>query len=291
MRLTTLARKIQITPTKLIEFLTKQNIKIDNGINTKLDDEIVRMTMEEFMPDAIEEPRSMEIEVPEIGTIEAIAEPLEILETETKEAPEAIAIEAEVIQEVVVQEESVPAVSDIKQKPEPKAGTIEDLEMSLSEDIELIRAKKVKLEGIKVVGKIELPEKPKKAEAKADEENAEEQPTENAESKKVRPPKERKKLDKQRNHNGKKSRKPLSYEERLKIEEREKRRIRKQKERKEKERKKKYYLENIQPKTTGQTRKKKKQSVEIASGSKKAAEYKNPLRRLWAWLNGEYDKY
>jgi hypothetical protein len=290
MRLTTLARKIQITPTKVIEFLTKQNIKIDNGINTKLDDEIVRMTMEEFMPDAIEDLVVMEIETPEIG--EAIAEPLEILETETKEAPEAIAIEAEVIQEVVVQEESVPAVSDIKQKPEPKAGTVEDLEMGLSEDIELIRAKKVKLEGIKVVGKIELPEKPKKAEAKADDgENAEEQPTENAESKKVRPPKDRKKLDKQRNHNGKKSRKPLSYEERLKIEEREKRRIRKQKERKEKERKKKYYLENIQPKTTGQTRKKKKQSVEIASGSKKAAEYKNPLRRLWAWLNGEYDKY
>ena len=55
MRLTTLARKVAITPTKLIDFLEEKGVELTKGINTKLDDLSVTMVKEAFLPDEIED--------------------------------------------------------------------------------------------------------------------------------------------------------------------------------------------------------------------------------------------
>ena len=60
MRLTTLARKVALTPTKLINFLEEKGVELTKGIHTKLDDLSVAMVKEAFLPDEIED------EIPEI---------------------------------------------------------------------------------------------------------------------------------------------------------------------------------------------------------------------------------
>lgn len=297
MRLTTLARKIQITPSKLIEYLKKNDIAINNGVNTILDSETVAMVLENFSPtpgkvDIPSEPLISE-EKPD-----TIAKPAEqtnstgpeenIISKQIAERPEVI---VEVANKLVISEAVSTAVSDQK-IPTPKTGTIDDLEQGLSEDIELIKAKKVKLEGIKVIGKIDIPEKVKKVHTSDEESKTNPAENELKSETAIREDKQKKKFNTQKRLKADKNRKSLTYEERLKLEEREKLRLQKQKARKEKERKKKYYLKNIQPKVAVQPAKKKKKVFDESHvSSPKVEVHKNPLRRFWDWLNGVYDKY
>ena len=154
----------------------------------------------------------------------------------------------------------------------------------------MIKVRKVKLEGIKVVGKIDLPEKPVKEtldDSNDSEEIIAEKPVK--ESRAAKESFDRKRTKKSRGT----KQKQLSYEERQKLQEREKFRARRKKEYEEKKRKKKFYEENLQPKLnlTPKKNKKKQNTVSTHKSKKKVAPHKNPIRRLWAWLNGEYDKF
>ncbi len=301
MRLTTLARKIEQTPTQLISYLKENGIEIKNGLHSKLDDETVKLVKSKF-----------QIEIPEKE-----AEKLEI--TEKAEVLDDVQVD-EIITETnepVIKDESVDPVSDDSEEnsteeqlvdekediglnlQEPKVeienqnktGTIDDLENENSDEIELIKAKKVKLEGIKVVGKIELPEKPVK-EVKPTDNN---KTTKNQDIVEAKPEKEIKRQKRKLVRNQKKitkgrNRKVLSYEEKLEREEREKLRQRRKKAKEDKNRKKQYYIKNIQPNIDKSPKKKKRTNQEMKS-PEQVTVHKNPIKRLWAWLNGKYDKY
>lgn len=296
MRLTTLARKIQITPTKLIEYLKKNDIAINNGVNTILDSKTVAMVLDKFSPTADKDSISAEPLVGEEKSEVASTpegpentEPeVEIISSQITKSPE---IKGEATESMVVVESTV-KISSEKKSTTPKTGTIDDLEQGLLEDIELIKAKKVKLEGIKVIGKIDIPEKVKKVHTSDEEVKTKPDQNELKSDSAVNKDKQKKKFNKQKSLKADKNRRPLSYEEKLKLEEREKLRLQKQKARKEKERKKKYYLKNIQPKAVGQPVKKKNKVIDENILTKpKVVVHKNPLRRFWDWLNGVYDKY
>lgn len=296
MRLTTLARKIQITPTKLMEYLKKNDVDINNGVNTILDDNTVAMVLDKFMAKSALSTVTTEHQVlTKVADIEqkkanhSTPEPVVKIDSSVIEKKAEPTVEME-DKKVVPNSESL-KVSE-KKIPLPKTGTIDDLELGLSEDIELIKAKKVKLEGIKVIGKIDIPEKVKKVQAADEEGNSESPKDELKRTATSRPDRPNKKFNKQKSLKADKNQKNLTYEEKLKLEEKEKLRIQKQKARKEKERKKKYYLKNIQPKTLGQPKKKQKKSVEESSANTQpVVVHKNPLRRFWDWLNGVYDQY
>lgn len=142
---------------------------------------------------------------------------------------------------------------------------------------EVIRAKKIKLEGIKVIGKIELPEKKAKEEDNTKKEN------------------------KPRDRNGKKqqrktiSKKRETFAEKQARQERKALKKKQQRERYLKEQKKKHYFENVQPTVIQKSgRKKKRKAIALKTKAVQAKKtgtpkYKNPIRRLWAWLNGAYD--
>ena len=290
MRLTTLARKVELTPKKLVAFLESEGVELDNGVNTKLDDNIIHLVFENFAPEQIQD---KEIEKP----IEPVEETKESTHPKSEDldsvkipvANDAIK-KAEKVEESEIDEKAKLETSTIE---EEKIGTIEDLEGESMDDIDLIKVKKVKLEGIKVVGKIDLPEKPTKKEVEdtAAEENAEPQ---EIDSQKEKSKSKGRKFDRNRKKNRpSKGQNPLSYEERLKEEKREKLKKRRRRENEEKRRKKKYYEQNIKPKVTQPSRKsKKKKSLESRSSPKKeVVVHKNPIKRLWAWLNGKYDKY
>ncbi len=129
MRLAQLARKLAIRPIEIVEFLTKQQIVIDNDSNTRLEDEHVALVMQKFAP-----ARAAEV------AAELASEKEQ--EVEVEPAKEIVA-EAEKTFEIQVKVESTTAPSE-------------------SEKPEVIKAPKVELSGLKVLGKIELPEPKKK---------------------------------------------------------------------------------------------------------------------------------
>ena len=288
MRLTTLARKINMTPKQLISFLNEKGVEIENGLHGKLEKEIASMVLDHFS--VAEEDESL------------LSEPIELEEKELEiESPaEAKVVDTDEAIKTETTEGSTfePEVGEAghngieAEEVELNVGTVEDLESEEFEKIDLIKVRKVKLEGIKVVGKIDLPEKPKK-ETPGTEQN-EVAEVEKPEQKSEKSPAKSKNLDrgKRKNRHGK-SRTPLTYDEKVKEEEREKLKKRRRRENAEKRRKIKYYQEHIQPKSSQKSKKKKgkTQELEDRPPEKDIAKYKNPLKRFWAWLNGEYDKY
>ena len=127
MRLGQLARKIQRRPSEIVDFLARHQIQIDAGGNTRLEEDHVAMIMGEFAPGWVEEKDTQSEESGE-------------MEITSVEEPTATAENARTVDENLT--------------PDP----------ALAEEtkIELIKAPKVELSGLKVVGKIELPEIKKK---------------------------------------------------------------------------------------------------------------------------------
>ena len=166
---------------------------------------------------------------------------------------------------------------------------------SEGEDVEIIRAPKIKLEGVKIIGKIELPESPKP--------RKEEESIEKKIAKKVLYSAENKRQfsnQKQGNNkyygkNAKSSvktdlKKELSYEDKLKLEEeRRKKELIKQKEI-QKERKKMHYVQHVQSKIQPPKKGTNKRDNDVKLKPERPV-YKSPFRKFLAWLNNEYDKY
>jgi len=146
MRLGQLARKLAARPSDIVEFLAANAIPTEEGTNTKLTEEHVKLIVEHLAPD----------QLAGILNAEAITEPIE-------SAPVASVpvVETEPVVEVIP--EIAPPIQEDKKEEVEK--------------IEVIKAPKVELSGLKVLGKIELPQ-PKKKEV----------PAENAENTESNPP-------------------------------------------------------------------------------------------------------
>ncbi|MBK5280372.1 MAG: hypothetical protein JJE09_16055 [Bacteroidia bacterium] len=148
MRLAQLARKLVIRPTVIVEFLINNNIQIEDGSNTRLEDEHVALIMQKFAPS-----RAAEVAA-ELAVEKEIEVESPIPETHEIDTPQELA-------------ESNTDISII----EPQV------------EIELIKAPKVELSGLKVLGKIELPE-PKKKDLEIETESIEKEETATAEPEK-----------------------------------------------------------------------------------------------------------
>lgn len=151
MRLGQLARKLSLRPSQLVDFLATQNIETAEGSNTRLADEHARMIILNFAPDSVDEIMNPAVEqevVPEIETPEAIVQPelANVPEPQTNQDESPVTAE----QGVNAEEQSEP---------------------------EVIRVQRIELSGLKVLGKIDLPE-PKKKETRVEGEgSADEQKT------------------------------------------------------------------------------------------------------------------
>ena len=143
MRLGQLARKLAVRPSDIVELLAGKAIATEEGTNTKLTDEHVKLIVAQFAPDQLASILNTEPTLQPIESAQVIAEP------------------------VVVEEPVTAVVSEIAPDPSPE---IQEDKKEEIEQIEVIKAPKVELSGLKVLGKIELPQ-PKKKEVPA--ENAE----------------------------------------------------------------------------------------------------------------------
>lgn len=124
MRLGQLARKLELRPTEIVEFLAKRNIFIEDGTNTKLDAAYVSLAIQYFAPDSkIEDYPDTDSNTIDLAGNEA---------------------------SMHVNAKSVTPALD------------ESNHDTRRQESEVIKAPKIELSGLKVLGKIELPEVKKK---------------------------------------------------------------------------------------------------------------------------------
>ena len=144
MRLGQLARKLSLRPSQLVDFLTANNVATEEGSNTRLADQHTELIVRYFAPKSLEE----------------IMKPA---------AEEAVQAEITPITEEVAQVEESLDVEGEKKTEEPVV-SVQEHSGEQSEP-EVIRVQKIELSGLKVLGKIDLPE-PKRKESKAEDENS-----------------------------------------------------------------------------------------------------------------------
>ena len=130
MRLGQLARKLALRPDQIKEFLAKKNIQIEDGSNTRLEDNYVALVVGKFAPSGFE-----------------------ITPQELKFEEE----NAEILPPMVIEAEIENSETNIELAEEPVKET-----EALQEKTEVIKAPKIELSGLKVLGKIDLPELKKK---------------------------------------------------------------------------------------------------------------------------------
>jgi len=135
MRLGQLARKLALRPAEIVEFLAENRIQIGEGANVRLENDHVSLIMKKFVP----------------GWIETS-------EVESDVADEELAVE-NVSSEHPIANEEVSVSDNSSENPDANF-------TNPGEAIEIIKAPKIELSGLKVLGKIELPE-PKKKETPA----------------------------------------------------------------------------------------------------------------------------
>ena len=181
MRLAQIARKVNAKPTEIRAFVKKEfNTELDKDPNIKIEDDQVAAILEHFkVEEAIVEPEPEVIEqvVEEIEIDPSIDTDIESLKEVAEVVEEKIEI-PEIIEEEIVEEEAVieAVVEEKVEEPKKKAVGIkhaspEELEalkakkddesseftaVAVDENAELIAAEIEKLDGLKVVGKIEL---------------------------------------------------------------------------------------------------------------------------------------
>lgn len=193
MRLGQIARKLNVKPLEVKAFIEKKfEIELGDDLNLKLEDEYVDAINEQFkvievVSEAEEKPKKKVEEV-------IVAEEKE----ETTDDQEPKSELKEIVEENIVIEDSEKEISDsdtVAAEQEQSTSTLEEvtstenkeeeeetdvvddmatepIELEVDPNAELIKAPKVTLEGLKVVGKIDLPED-KKEEEIIDEETSE----------------------------------------------------------------------------------------------------------------------
>jgi len=265
MRLSQLARKLEISPSDLIFFFEKNKIGKYNSHNNKIQEKDLFLALNHFRPE------EMEIENNEPASPDLV--PFEGIQDKKKE-------------------EDNPLLESISILPEDKS-TDSEFSEDPKEEIEIISMPKIKLEGVKVVGKIDLPEPVKKVK----DENNRESADQNEESEKVPPTGIRNEYRRIQKHTSKQkykhknSKRVLSYEEKLKREERKKIQEQQRAKKLKKEQKKQHYIKNVQSNVTPTIRKKKNRKTDERELEpiKARPQYRNPIKKFWAWLNGKYD--
>ena len=298
MRLAQLARKLGVQPEEIVMFLAENGHEFENEVNGKLSLE-QQCLAEAYFAMKAEEQLMMEAAAPE--TIEAFPQEAEATKEDlgTKDSTDAehevpFDPPAHTTSQISDSEEQTAPLSPPKKidlEPKTKVNVYKALDQDESyANAEWIKTETPQLEGLKVVGKIELPE-PKKPKAKPESGDTKEKAADEQKSNRNQ---------KNKGWKGRKAKQrlnPIEYERRKA--EKEARRKKAEASKKLKQKKKEHYQANVKPKASSKSKDEAYEEEEIAplpivgmSRIKPVAEVKpkKGIGKFWAWLNGEYDK-
>ncbi|SMG46431.1 hypothetical protein SAMN05661096_03274 [Marivirga sericea] len=277
MRLAQAARKLSITTEDIVDFLEIRGISIERDSNTKLDEKAVDLLYKYF---EIEEEGE---EVLDQNNEKHLEGPPEHVQDDYEEQDHKVAldqseqIDIDENEKVDSSEEAKARIEDEEISTRKSFKTVHDLlegEDDNSNEDFVIKAPKVELKGLNVVGKIELPEpKPKSDPEEKKEVNR-------------KPRKPDSKIVSKRSKNKKQKRELSPSEIRKREQDREARKRERVTKEKKKKRKEFYKEKVLKPKQIEQKNrpKKKKSSVEQINLNKKPKP-KTALGKFWRWLN------
>ena len=240
-------------PSQVVDYLSAQNIFPDEGSNARLSDEVTERVILHFAPSRLNEillsdERSIEV------TPVSVEKPEEIEQVSTQVADEVVTVES-----------SSTTVEVLEEKPE------------------VIKASKVELSGLKVLGKIDLPEPKKKTTAVSETTEGANEPEEKIEEKKPRSKERKDNFQRRDSQKPRPARSPIAEQREQKAREEEEKR--KAKAERDKEKRTQYYLERVK---TGQPTKAMKlvsEPVESYSLQETKPEPKTWWGKFLRWLN------
>jgi hypothetical protein len=281
MRLAQVARKLSITTEDIVDFLEIRGITIEKDSNTKLGEDALKLLYKHF---EIEEDE----EIVQEPKDESIIEPTSKVEP-PKEDEEAahekenqdlldehkVELKEDVEAEKVEQQEELP--SEIKEEKKKSFKTVGELLEHQEDDSDsemVIKAPKMELKGLNVVGKIDLPEPKPKSVPEQKEEVKEKSKKTYSKPKQQRAPRRNKKPE-------------LSPAEIRKREEQKEARKRERIEKEKKKKREQFYKEKVlKPKQIEQkTKPKKKKKVAEEVERIQKPKPKTLLGKFWRWLN------
>ena len=254
MRLGQLARKLALPPSEITAYLASQQMSIVDGANTRLDENQVTAVLQRFAPDLLSTGIQTEADEPvEVAEIPAPSDEL----TEQPAAAE---------------------------QPPVEEGNPETVSTEKPEEIETIKAPKVTLSGLKVLGKIELPEKKKKPETEA---SGIETPASETDENTVAvssPPRERRRPDHKRSNNRDQRPKKNPIALAREREERAAEEKKKEEQRLKKERQTENYMRRVQAKAPTKAARIIKEDVIDSSSVDLRPAPKTWLGKFWRWF-------
>jgi hypothetical protein len=154
MRLGQLARKLGVTSNQIVSFLASKSITIEEGANTRIESNNLKLVVLHFAPAMLSEIEK-EVERP---PIETALDPL----PEKVEVP----VESPIIPETPPSIDEHSAMLDMEKPSNFSEEKFDPIAVDAAPEVvnttETIKAQKVELQGLKVVGKIDLPVPKKK---------------------------------------------------------------------------------------------------------------------------------
>ena len=153
MRLAQAARKISITTEDIVNFLAKRDILVEKDSNTKLSEEAIKLLFSYYDVE-IEQKQAIETDKAEkqVQTKEAEAS---IAPSFTEESENIDVMEDQQLE--IAEEEDVPAEIQPAKKSFKTVGELLENDFETDQEDLVIKAPKVQLQGLNVLGKIDLP--------------------------------------------------------------------------------------------------------------------------------------
>lgn len=250
MRLGQLSRKIGVQPSRISAFLEGENYTLEAGSNSKLTEEQELLVKTHFEYAEEEVAPAIDIPIVEEKVPETNTETIKEIQS-TEQVEEETATIVNVLNEEIIETEVVEVVND----DIPLETELTDNDAPVEDEV--IRAPKLKLEGLKVVGKIDLPE-PKIKEDVTEAADLTESSDAEISSPKTEDKPVRKKINQSRNR--KPQKRTLTLEEKQSREERAKKRRSKQLKEKQKQLKAAHYESKMRERKPVSSKKNKRKS-------------------------------
>ena len=294
MRLGQLSRQTKLNTSDIVEYLADQGITIKSGSNAKVNDEYVELVYSGFNLEPPAETSETEVaaDVNEPESEGALEQSTETL-VETDDVPVISDPHSEIsdLYEGLDDDEEFSAEEIVEIKARIEAKKIAKDEADRPENPNLIKAPKVSLQGLKVIGRIDLPEPKVKKELQEEEAVTVEDKVEAPKPVEVvRHKKRNAGRNRQSSHNRKADINPVELQRQRAekaVRERKKRELRK-----EKERKRKHYHKVTQEKKKEVIRKEKPLVEATPEVKKPVLKPKkvtrgNFMSRFWRWLDAK----
>jgi len=158
MRLGQLARRLEINAKDVVAFLEKEHaINITNHPNSKIPDSVLDAVLDNFKPSPIEEMNKALSDESTAENVDIVDNPENDLQTnqpETQKVTEEQALESHTT--TITTETQIEKEEEEESKPESEEKEEEEIPLNIVDGV--IKAPKVEIGGIKVIGKIDLPE-------------------------------------------------------------------------------------------------------------------------------------